>query len=114
MGAELLIAGLGVVFTVLWYLLRQKDAKQGEEIAEIRRQHKDDIDQLYKLHHKDVEKLAQLELEIAKNHYPKNELDKRFEQLDATIKYGFKSLGDDIREMTSALNEHLKEHRVGG
>jgi hypothetical protein len=113
MSAELLVLAVGGVFTVLWYLLRQKDAKQGEEISDIRKQHKDDIDLLYKLHNKDVEKLAQLELEIAKNHYPKNELDKRFEQLDATIKDGFKSLGEDIKQMTSALQDHLKEHRVG-
>lgn len=105
---------LGAVFSVLWYLLRQKDAKQGDEIAEIRRSHKDDIDTLYKLHHKDAERLTAFELEIAKNHYPKGDLDKRFEQLDITIKAGFTSLGGDIKEMTKALHDHLKEHHTGG
>jgi hypothetical protein len=114
MSTELLVLAVSGVFAVLWYLLRQKDAKQGQEIAEIRKMHKDDVEILYKLHHKDVDRLTAFELEIAKNHYPKNDLDRRFEQLDKSIKDGFTELGGDIKEMTKALHDHLKDHHTGG
>ena len=88
---------------LLWYLLRQKDEKQGH-----------DIETLFALHQKDVEKLAAFELEIAKNHYPKPELDQRFTQLDATIRGGFTTLSADVKEMTKALHDHMREHTIHG
>ena len=109
MDASYLVFGLGIIFGVIGWLLTNKDKKQGEEIAELKRQHKDDVDTLYKLHHADAAKLQEFELEIARNHYPKPELDQRFSQLDATIKDGFRGLGMDIKEMTRALQKHLEE-----
>jgi hypothetical protein len=100
---ELAMTSLAGVFSILWYLLRQKDAKQEEEIKS-----------LFAMHHQDVAKLNLLELEIAKNHYPKSELDIRFQQLDTTIKEGFRELSTDIKDMTRALNAHLQEHHKGG
>lgn len=89
----------GTIFSVIGWLLSNKDKKQGEEITK-----------LFALHEADSRELMQLRLEIARNHYPKSELDVRFAQLDATIKEGFKDLGTDIKEMTKALHDHLKEH----
>lgn len=97
---EYILVGIGGVFSVLFYLLRQRDERQGK-----------DIESLFAIHHRDVEKLTALELEIARNHYPKGELDERFRQLDATIKEGFKELGTDIKSMSKALNDHLQEDR---
>lgn len=94
---------LGIVFSVIGWLLSNKDKKQGEEITK-----------LFALHDEDSKELMQLRLEIARNHYPKSELDVRFAQLDATIKEGFKDLGTDIKEMTKALHDHLKERHTGG
>lgn len=99
MTTDILLLCLTGLFTVLWYLLRQKDAKQESE-----------INNLYKLHHEDENKLHELELEIARNHYPKHELDARFSQLDATIRSGFSALSGDIKEMTKALQDHLQRH----
>lgn len=93
---------LGIIFSVIGWLLSNKDKKQGEEIAK-----------LFVLHDDDSKELMRLQLEIARNHYPKSELDVRFAQLDATIKEGFKDLGSDIKEMTKALHDHLKEHHTG-
>ena len=45
----------GAIASVLWYLLRQKDAKQ-----------QTDIDNLLKKHEEDTQRLADLSLEIAK------------------------------------------------
>ena len=101
---ELLLLGVAGIFAVLWYLLRQKDSKQER-----------DISKLYELHHADENKLHDFELEIARNHYPKNELDTRFAQLDATLKEGFKSLGADFKEMAKVLQDHLQQqHKRGG
>lgn len=99
---ELVMLGVGGVFAVLWYLLRQKDAKQG-----------DDIGELYRLHHADELKLHELQLELAKNHYPKHELDQRFAQLDATLKGGFKDLGVELKEVVKVLHDHMQQHHTG-
>lgn len=97
---EIVLLAVVGVFTALWFLLRQKDAKQAQ-----------DITHLYKLHHDDEAKLHCLELELARNHYPKNELDTRFAQLDATLKTGFSDLRADFKELTKALQDHLqKQH----
>lgn len=103
MMAEYFIFGLALLFGVIGYLLSRRDAKQAEE-----------IETLFKLHHADEKQLHNLELEIARNHYPKNELDERFKQLDQTMKDGFGSLGADIKEMVKALNAHLQDRHNGG
>lgn len=97
---ETIMAAISGVFAIMWYLLKQKDERQGK-----------DIESLYRMHHEDASKLAVLELEIAKNHYPKHELDERFKQIDTTLKEGFRDLSSDIKHMTKALNDHLQEGR---
>lgn len=114
---EIILILAGCVVGVLGYLLKQRDDKQAEELKAGKAAHDKHVEDvkkgftdLYKLHADDVAKLAALEVEIAKNHYPKPELDERFRQLDTTIKEGFRDLGNDIREMTKALQSHLQEH----
>ncbi len=63
---------IGGVFTVLWWLLRQKDAKQAEEIGKIAEAIKD----LYAKHREDERALFDLRLKIAENHPPKQEIEK--------------------------------------
>jgi len=127
---------LGIIFAVIGWLLDRKDKKQGEEIKVLRDKHDEDIlvlktetkntissmklecttdvNKLYQLHHDNERKLAEHQLEIAKNHYPKQELDHRFSQLDTTIKDGFKSLSGDFKEMTKVLHDHMNSSHHNG
>ena len=96
---EIVILVLTILFGVIGFLLSQKDAKQADEIKI-----------LFKKHDEDSEALAQLRLQIAGNHYERSELDRKFDKLDATIKEGFVTLGQDLREMTKMLTTHLTNH----
>lgn len=82
----------GVVGSVLWYLLKQKDAKQQEEITT-----------LWRKHDEDSERLTELSLEIAKKHYERPELDGKFDRLDASIRDGLKDLGNKFDRLAEAL-----------
>lgn len=116
---------IAAVFSVIGWLLSNKDKKQGDEIAELRKQHVADVselrakhekenDELFKLYHKVKDDLAEFKQKIAENHYPKHELDQRFSQLNETIHEGFNGLSIDIKELVREMNDHLREHRTGG
>jgi hypothetical protein len=93
---EILFAIISGIFTVLisviWFLLRQKDAKQAEQ-----------INALFGKHDMDAQKLQDLSLEIAKRHYERPELDSRFERLESSIKEGLKELGGKFDRLAEAL-----------
>lgn len=89
---ELGMWGFGAVGSVLWYLLRQKDAKQQDEIT-----------MLWKKHDEDSDRLTDLSLEIAKKHYERTELDGKFDRLDSSIRDGLKDLGNKFDRLAEAL-----------
>jgi hypothetical protein len=78
------------------WLLSNKDAKQGHEIA-----------LLFKKHDDDAAALAALRVEIAKEHYLKHELDDRFLSLQGTFRDGMRDLGGKFDKLTNILIEHL-------
>jgi hypothetical protein len=90
--AALLLAAVGVA----WFLLRQKDAKQG-----------DDIKALWAKHDADVKDLQELRLQIARDHYIKSELDTKFEKLESTFRDGLKDLGGKMEALTLAVTKHI-------
>ena len=94
---EFILAGLGVLFTVLWYLLQQKDAKQQK-----------DIELLWTKHDSDVTELQQLKLQIASQHYVKAELDQKFDRMDATMKTGFEILSSKVDKLSDVLIAHFR------
>lgn len=104
---------VGAVLSVMGYLLSSKDRKQGDEIVAIKTELKSDTASLFNLCHKNKDEISAFRLSVAENHYPKHELDKRFEQLNSTISKGFEGLSQDMREMTKTMNEHFREHHGG-
>ena len=88
------------LFTVLWYLLQQKDAKQQK-----------DIELLWAKHDLDAKELELLKLQIASQHYVKSELDSKFDRMEETFKEGFKSLGAKVDYLTTTL---ITQHGVAG
>ena len=89
--ADLIITG---VFSILWWLLRQKDAAQQRQIDEVNKA----IMLLFEKHDGDAERLDNFKLEIAKMHYIKPELDGRFRAIEATMKEGFDRIIELIKE----------------
>lgn len=104
---EWIFGGISLLFGVIGYLLSLKDKRQGEEIMEMKTNYKADFENLYRLHHEDEEKLAEYKLVIAQNHYTQPQVDFRFQQLDNTMKDGFKELSVDLKEMTKMLTDHM-------
>ena len=124
---EYLLLGLTLLFSVIGWLLVRKDAAQQAEIASVRKAREEDqkvtqalslqlaaaletvlqvqrdSQKLFELHDKDAANLAELRLLIASEHYPKKELDVRFEKLDVTFREGFKELGDRFDRLAAAL-----------
>lgn len=104
---------VGAALSVMGYLLSSKDRKQGEEIVAIKTELKSDTSSLFNMCHKNKDEISAFQLRVAENHYPKHELDKRFEQLNGTISKGFEGLSQDMRDMTKTMNEHFREHHGG-
>ena len=89
---------LGVVVALIGYLLRQKDAEQGSK-----------IDLLFSKHDNDAAALQELRLQIARDHYQKEELDARFARLEAAFQKGFDDLGRKFDRLSDVLLQHMHE-----
>ena len=89
--------GVTGVAVVLWWLLRNKDARQ-----------EDAIKLLFEKHDEDVRRLDSFQLEIARQHYIKPELDAKFDKLESAVKEGMDSLGKKFDRLSECL---IKEAR---
>lgn len=90
---------LGLVFSVIGWLLTNKDKKQEDEIK-----------LLFKKHDEDEKELTNLRIKIAENHYQKPELDAKFADINNTLKEGFAQLDKSIKEMSKSFNDHVIGH----
>ncbi len=86
---DLIITGVGVV---VWWLLRNRDARQ-----------QDAIETLFRKHDEDARRLDDFQLEIAKHHYVKPELDAKFEHLEISIREGMSDLGKKFDRLSEVL-----------
>ncbi len=77
---------------VVWWLLRNKDAKQEEAIK-----------LLFQKHDEDSKRLDDFQLEIAKYHYIKPELDAKFDKLEVAIKDSMDNLGKKFDRLSEIL-----------
>lgn len=91
---EIGLALLGVVFSVIGYLLRKKDEEQARQIA-----------LLFSKHDADALALQELRVQLAREHYQKSELDARFDKLEAAFRAGFSDLGVKFDRLSEALME---------
>ncbi len=92
-------AGLtSLLIGLVGWLLSNKDAKQGHE-----------IELLFKKHDEDAKALADLRIEIAKEHYLTHELDARFQSLQDTVKEEMRRLGGQFEHLTNILIEHVRK-----
>jgi hypothetical protein len=101
MMTEIVLCVLTLLFSVIGWLLSNKDMKQAKE-----------IEILFKKHDDDAAALAALKLEIAKEHYLKHELDARFQQLDTTFREGFDGLRSEFKELGRILIGHITKEDV--
>lgn len=89
----------GGIASVVWWLLRQKDEAQAKQI-EVQ---EGNIETLFRKHDEDAKRLQDLELEIAKNHYLKNELDAKFDRMEAAFREGLGQLGAKFDKLADAI-----------
>lgn len=88
----------GGLFCVLWFLLRQKDAAQAEQIK-----------LLFAKHDQDAAELQALKLQIASQHYVKGELDQKFDKLETAFREGLETLGQKFDHLSAVLIERAKK-----
>ena len=95
------LIGALVTITMALYLrhLTKVDAEQEKRHSEFQRA----IDLLFEKHDQDAKRLDIFELDIAKHHYQKNELDARFDKLERAFENGFKSLGDKFDNFAQTM-----------
>lgn len=98
------LAGLAIsgLFTVLWFLLRQKDEQQASQIRE-----------LFIKHEQDAAELQTLRLQIANGYHPKDELNARFASLDSTFRDVGQRLEGKFDELQKVLLSHMSQHSGG-
>lgn len=99
---ELIVTG---IFAVLWWLLKDRDAKQQREIDALR----ESIKLLFSKHDADVKDLESLKLQIASQHYIKPELDAKFDRLEGAISKGFAGFGDQLEKLSGLLISHISK-----
>ncbi len=121
------------VFSVLWWLLRNKDDKQQRELQEfihttdtyreIRKlevekkfdqlwtKQRDDYTQLLSKHEADARELAELRERIAREHYVKQEMDNKFDKLERAFTDGLKDLGLKFDRLGEIIARHQSEER---
>lgn len=121
------------VFSVLWWLLRNKDDKQQRELQEfihttdtyreIRKlevekrfdqlwtKQRDDYAQLLSKHEADARELAELRERIAREHYVKQEMDNKFDKLERAFTDGLKDLGLKFDRLGEIIARHQSEER---
>jgi hypothetical protein len=92
LGVVTMIGGIG------WFL-RSKDEFQGKQIA-----------LLFLKHDEDAKALQELRIQIASNHYVKQELDARFDKLEAAFTSGFKGLGEKFDRLAEKLTHNGNGH----
>jgi len=102
---ELVMLFLAACSTVLWWLLRNKDAQQQKAIEGILKS----IDLLFLKHDQDVKALSNLELQVAGEHYKRGELDMRFAKLEDTFRQEMRDLGNKVETLTAAILERNKK-----
>lgn len=114
---ELALLALGLIFSVVGYLLSHRDKKQGEDISrneqlneKLRLEHQAEIHELFRLLNSLKSEFKDYQIDMAKTHYPKHELDERFRQLTTAIEKGFEGLGITLKEMTRTVNDHIANH----
>lgn len=92
MQVEIWLSIGGAIFSIIGYLLSRKDAQQAAQIK-----------LLWEKHDDDAQRLQLLELDIAKHHYLKAELDPKFDKLSEDFKSGMDSLGHKFDRLSEAL-----------
>lgn len=96
-----------VIIPIIAYLLNKKDGAQEKELTDL----KAATQLLFKKHDDDVAALQALQLQIAKEHYLKHELDQRFLSLEAAIKESSADLGKRFDHLAGVLLEHVAKGR---
>ena len=121
--AELGVLVLGGIGTVVWWLLKDKDAKQSKEMDVMKAEYKQitanlevKIDRenkiLWDKHDEDAAALRKLERQLDTEHYPKREIDPKFAELNNTMKSGFAELGSQVAVLSQTLLTHfIKEDK---
>ena len=92
-----ILAGVGGLWGVTWWLLQNKDRLQEKQISA-----------LWEKHDQDAAALAALKLEIAKEHYIKGELDQKFDKLEHAFTGGMDGLGKKFDQLASSLLNHMQ------
>lgn len=107
---------LGLVGT----LLRMKDSSQEKQIAELKllaekdikelkENHSIQITALWKKHDDDALELRNLESHLNRNHYEKQELDRKFSSLEKTMNDGFATITSEIKALTHLILTRTQE-----
>jgi len=101
MSMEQIISGVvAAVFALLWYLLKRKDEAQERH-----------INILFAKIHDSETKVGDLRLEIAKDHYLKDEVERRFEKLEKTFKEGFEAINMRLEKLTDILQSRRENDK---
>lgn len=99
MDLTLVLFLLGIVGSIVGWLLSNKDKQQARQIEGMEAQ----ITTLFRKHDDDVQALQDLRERIAGRHYERQELDAKFDKLEVAFKNGFKELGDKFDKLYEGL-----------
>lgn len=97
-GAAIFMLVLTVVLGALAYFVRERLASFSESIR-----------LLFQKHDEDSARLDAFQLEIARKHYVKEELDARFDRLEMAFTKGFDTMGGKFDKLSDLLMDHIQK-----
>lgn len=87
---------VAAAISALGWLLSAKDAAQEKQISA-----------LWAKHDEDAAKLVELQRQVDKDYYVKQELDTKFDRLEAAFTNGMNKLSVQLEQMTNVLTTHV-------
>jgi hypothetical protein len=94
---------IGILILIIGWFLRHKDATQETEIAQMKKEHKEEMQKLWDLHHKDASDLKDFQLKVSQEHYTINVIDQKFDRMNSVMERGFEGLGDKLDRLNTVL-----------
>lgn len=103
------LAGLGVLFGIIGWLLARKDDAQEKEIVTMKKY----FEAVFTKLDANANNLADFKTYVAGEHYKARTIDEKFDKIETTFKDGFREMGTKLDKVADAMMRHIEGEQTG-